>query len=263
MSNHLVRTAGLIVLVLVVSPAVAFLQTCFAMMPPKVGVLYIVSLAFAAVSLAWRSQRTTVVTSLPQRSASVRVLGLTVLATESIATASEYWIPLRTPSSLVHLPETPWGVVSILLGAAAVAPVLEESLFRGFLLSRLRRYWSSKVSVFISALAFAYIHEDPSRFVSQLFAGLLLGAIVVSTGRLWLAMITHGAINLGGLPFAYPTSAGLPEQIGIAFPLVFLTLALLATLELRRVLTTTRWADTPVGTTRVCMPLGWELQTPI
>ena len=78
-----------------------------------------------------------------------------------------------------------------------------------------------------------------------------------------MAMITHGAINLGGLPFAYPSSAGLPAQIGIAFPIVFIALALLATLELRRVLITTRWITRPVGTTRVCVSRSRDLQTPI
>jgi membrane protease YdiL (CAAX protease family) len=263
MSNHLIKPVGLIVLVLVVSPVIAFLQTCFVLMPPKVGVFYIVSLAFAVVGLAWRSQRTTAVASGPQRSASVRVLLLGMLATQSIAAASEYWMPLRTPSGLLHLPETAWGVVSILFAAAMVAPVLEEGLFRGFLLPRLRCYWGRNTSILASAVIFACIHDDRSRFISQLFAGLLLGAIVVSTGRLWLAMFTHGAINLGALPFAYPFYARLPEQIGIAFPLIFIAVALLAVLELHRVLTTTRWIVTPVGTTRVCMPLGWELQTPI
>ena len=254
-----VETAGLVLAALIASPIIALVQAGFPLMPPKIGTAYSVVLAVVAIRLACRSLGTAIRDTSLQLRGSLRVVLLTALATNGIATTVTYWIVPGTPSSLVGMVVTPWRISSMLLTVLLIAPVLEETVFRGMLLTRLRHRWSPEVSVVISATTFAYIHEDPTRFISQLAAGLLLGGIVIVTGRLWLAMITHGMINVAGLPFGVFTASDLSERIGLVYPALFMVLTLLAVVELRRVLIETRWRAVRTREARVMVPASWDL----
>lgn len=90
--------------------------------------------------------------------------------------------------------------VAVLLVLVVVAPITEELLFRGVLLSRLRRAVSPQWAVVISAAVFSGIHLiDPDAvFVAAgLFViGLVLGWQALHTGRIGLAIMTHAGVNL-------------------------------------------------------------------
>lgn len=81
-----------------------------------------------------------------------------------------------------------------------LAPVTEELLYRGVLLSRLRRDFTPHVAVAISAAAFAGIHLiDPNAIlaVPGLFViGLALGYQALRTNRIGLTIATHAGVNL-------------------------------------------------------------------
>lgn len=88
----------------------------------------------------------------------------------------------------------------VVLGAVILAPLAEELLFRGVLLSALRHRWSDKVAYWASAATFALVHlMDPNSIltVPVLFVvGLVLARQVLDTGRLGKPILTHAGFNL-------------------------------------------------------------------
>jgi membrane protease YdiL (CAAX protease family) len=91
-------------------------------------------------------------------------------------------------------------VVLVFVVVAVLAPVLEEMIFRGMLLSRLTRSMSGPWAVVVTAAVFASIHLlDPSAIaaVPGLFIiGVILGFQALRRGNLSLAILTHAGVNL-------------------------------------------------------------------
>jgi membrane protease YdiL (CAAX protease family) len=90
--------------------------------------------------------------------------------------------------------------IAVLLVIVVVAPLTEEILFRGVLLSRLRRSMKPTSAVTISAALFAGIHliDPDAAFVvpGPFVIGLVLGYQALRTGRLGLSIMTHAGVNL-------------------------------------------------------------------
>ena len=89
-------------------------------------------------------------------------------------------------------------VVFVLL--VVVAPVVEEIVYRGVLLSRLRRSMGPWPAIVVSAGVFAAIHlVDPAAVyaVPGLFLiGVALGWLALSTGDLGVPIAVHAGVNL-------------------------------------------------------------------
>ena len=83
-----------------------------------------------------------------------------------------------------------------LFGTTAVlAPILEETVFRGFLLPSLSKVMPTPFAVLASAVAFGLVHLSP-RDTPQLTAlGILLGFSYVRSKNLLTPMMIHGAWN--------------------------------------------------------------------
>jgi uncharacterized protein len=85
--------------------------------------------------------------------------------------------------------------------------VLEEGLYRGFLMTEIARIIGTGataliVNVLISSLVFGLSHayQGRSGIMSTSVAGLFLGGIFVLSGfNLWLAIFTHGFIDTVGI----------------------------------------------------------------
>lgn len=85
---------------------------------------------------------------------------------------------------------------SLMLGAlvmAALIPVMEETLHRGFMLSAFVRR-GPVPAILVSALVFTVFHP-PSSFWFVYFLGLVLGVQFWVTGSLWTTIITHVTYN--------------------------------------------------------------------
>ena len=78
---------------------------------------------------------------------------------------------------------------------AVLAPLLEETVFRGFLLPSLSRVVPTPVAVVLSAIAFGLVHFSP-RDAPQLTAlGVLMGFAYVRSKNLLTPMMIHGTWN--------------------------------------------------------------------
>jgi membrane protease YdiL (CAAX protease family) len=92
----------------------------------------------------------------------------------------------------------PW----LWLAVVVMAPIGEETLFRGFLF----RGWQRSVrnawpAIIVTALLWALVHVQYDLYlIAQVFAyGLVLGWFRWVTGSTILTMLLHGLINFGGM----------------------------------------------------------------
>jgi sodium transport system permease protein len=95
----------------------------------------------------------------------------------------------------------------------AVTPACcEELLFRGLILSGLRR-WGPWPALLISSLLFAVAHASIYRLLPTFCLGLLLGYLVLKTGSIYCSMIAHALNN--GLAVTLARSQGFSERFGL------------------------------------------------
>lgn len=92
-------------------------------------------------------------------------------------------------------------VVLFAIGAVVMAPIVEETLYRGLLFRALLRRVGPGTSVFVSALIFAAVHflGDPNAFRSlpALAAlGVILALRALRTGSLSASILIHAGFNL-------------------------------------------------------------------
>lgn len=84
---------------------------------------------------------------------------------------------------------------SLFATTAVLAPALEETVFRGFLLPSLAKFMPTPAAVALSSVAFGLVHLSP-RDTPQLTAlGVLLGFSYVRSRNLLTPMLIHGAWN--------------------------------------------------------------------
>jgi membrane protease YdiL (CAAX protease family) len=78
-----------------------------------------------------------------------------------------------------------------------LAPICEETLFRGFLYTSLRRYWGVLPSLLFTAFLFAGVHMDAGGFLPLFGLGFLFGFVVERTKSTLSSMVAHGLWNSG------------------------------------------------------------------
>lgn len=91
--------------------------------------------------------------------------------------------------------------LGVALSAGLLAPLVEETLFRGLLLRALMRRMHTPVAVLLSALLFGLAHVPDNLSAAAglpafIGLGILLGAVAVSTGSLAGPVFLHAGFNL-------------------------------------------------------------------
>jgi membrane protease YdiL (CAAX protease family) len=239
--------------------ALSDLQLPFLYMAPLMALVWQVGLTAAVATLWVRWQRAEWRRALPRRASAWRVVTLAVVICLAVTSVHQSAIAPTIATNIQHAGDALGTRAAAVLTAVATGPLLDEALFRGYLLGRLRRILGSTTSVLLSGVTFAVAHSDATRILPRLVAAIVLGTIVVYTGRLWLAVLAHGLANAIGMIEYVVFTAGIPARLGIGFPLLCLVIAVGAALELHRVLTTTRWSVPVPPTARVALPLTWGL----
>jgi membrane protease YdiL (CAAX protease family) len=95
------------------------------------------------------------------------------------------------------------GFLIALFTILLAAPILEEFLFRGFLLNLFRRYFGKITAIFLSSLAFALFHFSFSQnlgnisLIASLFTfAIFLGYIYERQGSLFASIALHMMFNI-------------------------------------------------------------------
>jgi membrane protease YdiL (CAAX protease family) len=89
----------------------------------------------------------------------------------------------------------PWALVSFAFTAVVLAPLFEETLFRGVLLPVVGRQLGPPAAVVISALIFAIAHLSLAELVPLSVLGVGLGLLRWQTGRLAACVCLHALWN--------------------------------------------------------------------
>jgi membrane protease YdiL (CAAX protease family) len=89
-----------------------------------------------------------------------------------------------------------WSVLLVGLTAVILAPVLEELLFRGLLLSGLSPFVGPWTAILLTGALFGLAHTsvwpDP---IPLTVLGIALGLAMCRTGSLWTPIFFHGFFN--------------------------------------------------------------------
>ena len=91
-----------------------------------------------------------------------------------------------------------WVVVLIVVIVVA-APLVEELVYRGLLMGAARRRFNDGVALVGVAAFFALIHFRPVEYPGLFLFGLVLGACVLSTGRIGMGVVAHLSFNATAL----------------------------------------------------------------
>ena len=86
---------------------------------------------------------------------------------------------------------------AVILSAVIMAPIMEELVFRKFVLDRLAGYGPA-VSMFVSALVFGLAHGNFYQFFYAFLLGLIFAYIYLRTGKVRYSMLLHMMINFCG-----------------------------------------------------------------
>lgn len=95
--------------------------------------------------------------------------------------------------------ENKFGFWGALFKVAIIAPIIEESLFRGIIMRGFMKNYTNWFSILISAILFSVYHLNPWQMTYTFFLGLLLGWIMIRSRSLILCIIVHSINNLSVL----------------------------------------------------------------
>jgi len=108
-----------------------------------------------------------------------------------------------------------WGS---LLALVVVAPLTEETLFRGVLLRGFRSRYSPRAAIWWSAILFALFHLNPWQMPSALLFGLLFAWMTIRANSLIPSILAHAATNSLTLVAGFTALADLLPGISSPAP---------------------------------------------
>jgi len=84
---------------------------------------------------------------------------------------------------------------SMFLYMVVLAPIIEEIVYRGFVLKLISPYGKT-VSIIISAFIFGFMHGNLSQFVTAFATGIVFSAVAVKTGSILPTIVMHMMNNV-------------------------------------------------------------------
>lgn len=110
-----------------------------------------------------------------------------------------------------------------------LGPIIEEYIFRGLLLNRMRPL-GERAAIIFSALMFGVLHGNLSQFLYASSIGLVLGYVASKTGRIFYSSILHIMVNSYSVFLSFGLSYSMVIQgvISLVFSLIILGVALAA-----------------------------------
>jgi sodium transport system permease protein len=126
--------------------------------------------------------------------------------------------------------DDPMRVLWLLFVIALIPALCEETLFRGAILSGLRRRHGMVAAVLLNGALFGLLHAPQAvfRFLPTAWLGVVLAWVAWETRALWLAVLLH-AVNNGAilLVTVIPATREATSDVEAAPPLILAPLALL------------------------------------
>jgi uncharacterized protein len=92
--------------------------------------------------------------------------------------------------------ENRFGFWGVFLKVAILAPIIEESLFRGIIMHGLMKNYKSWYAILLSGILFSIFHLNPWQMTYTFFLGLFLGWLMVRNRSLPLCILAHSINNI-------------------------------------------------------------------
>jgi len=92
--------------------------------------------------------------------------------------------------------ENRFGFWGVFLKVALLAPIIEESLFRGIIMHGLMKNYKSWYAILLSGVLFSLFHLNPWQMTYTFFLGLFLGWLMVRSRSLPLCILAHSINNM-------------------------------------------------------------------
>jgi membrane protease YdiL (CAAX protease family) len=106
---------------------------------------------------------------------------------------------MRAQPNMLRVFGTGWhAYVLALMFGGIVAPLTEETFFRGFLFAGLRQAYPFWTAAGISGLLFGLIHFMPLALPPLTLYGIIFAWLRERTGSLWPGILMHMLVNAGG-----------------------------------------------------------------
>jgi membrane protease YdiL (CAAX protease family) len=112
------------------------------------------------------------------------------------------WFGEPIPAFVAHSYRTAGSPTFLVVAFVVCAPLSEEVVFRGFLLTGLATAYRTRTAVLVTAVIFAALHLGQYglwELVSLAVFGALLAVARLRSGSLLVPIAMHGAMNLGAL----------------------------------------------------------------
>lgn len=84
-----------------------------------------------------------------------------------------------------------WRILTVGIGA----PIVEELIFRKFLIDRIHKYGEG-IAILISGMLFGLFHGNFAQFFHTTGVGLFLAFIYIRTGKVWYTILLHMVVNM-------------------------------------------------------------------
>ena len=118
-----------------------------------------------------------------------------------------------------------FSLVMNLIIFAVLPALLEEMVFRGFVLQALRGM-GDPAAIVISAMLFGLMHANMLQLPFAFLLGLVMGWLVVKTGNIWVAVTIHFLNNGLSMVMEYVGLFVSEEMVGMLTTLIFSLLAI-------------------------------------
>ena len=89
--------------------------------------------------------------------------------------------------------------IVLILTVAVIAPIYEEVIFRGILLKGMANKINPTLAIIVSALFFALVHMNIPQGINAFLLGVIIGAIYLNTGSIYLCIFAHFVNNSVGI----------------------------------------------------------------
>lgn len=117
---------------------------------------------------------------------------------------------VQTPDLNDPVRYTVTSLVLNIISTAVLPALVEEMIFRGYLMGSLRPYGDG-IALVLSAFVFGLFHGNVLQIPFAFILGLVLGWMVIQTGSIWTAVVLHFGNNLMSVLLSY-SSSGSDQQ---------------------------------------------------
>lgn len=149
---------------------------------------------------------------------------LTNIVNSIILTIFQEW-GLNVPEAPQMMDNTPLSFLLNLFVIAVLPALLEEMIYRGYILRVLRPY-GNLYAIIISSMLFSLMHGNLRQIPFAFIVGLVLGYAYISTNNIWVPIAIHFANNAISVTMEYFAFSLPYDYQGVYYSLVIYGLAI-------------------------------------